>query len=87
MIYMTKQHLYLTSNKGPENGASFLAIHTLTTAILDRLLHRSEIMTFDKETDSIRMKYRKVLFELVQLLNLNCGKLFKIICGKLFNST
>jgi len=35
----------------------------LTTAILDRLLHRSEIITFDENQDSIRMKYRRALFE------------------------
>lgn len=36
---------------------------TLTMAILDRLLHRSEIITFDENQDSIRMKYRRMLFE------------------------
>ncbi|MDN7246279.1 hypothetical protein QWY13_12355 [Planococcus sp. N017] len=29
----------------------------MTTVILDRLLHRSEIITFGEETHSIRMKY------------------------------
>jgi DNA replication protein DnaC len=52
----------LTSNKGPGEWGKFLGDATLTTAILDRLLHRSEILTFDKEADSIRMKYRKVIF-------------------------
>lgn len=53
----------LTSNKGPNEWGKFLGDSTLTTAILDRLLHRSEILTFDEKQDSIRMKYRKVLFE------------------------
>ncbi len=52
-----------TSNKGPGEWGKFLGDPTLTTAILDRLLHRNEILTFDKEADSIRMKYRKVLFD------------------------
>ncbi|WP_114571399.1 IS21-like element helper ATPase IstB [Exiguobacterium flavidum] len=52
----------LTSNKGPNEWGKFLGDPTLTTAILDRLLHRSEIITFGEETDSIRMKYRKTLF-------------------------
>ena len=41
----------------------FLGDTTLTTAILDRLLHRSEILTFSEEQNSIRMKYRKTIFE------------------------
>ncbi len=52
----------LTSNKGPGEWGKFLGDPTLTTAILDRLLHRSEIITFSEEQDSIRMKYRKALF-------------------------
>lgn len=58
-----KAAFILTSNKGPGEWGKFLGDPTLTTAILDRLLHRSEIITFDKEADSIRMKYRKALFE------------------------
>ena len=58
-----KAAFILTSNKGPGEWGKFLGDPTLTTAILDRLLHRSEIITFDKEADSIRMKYRKALFQ------------------------
>ena len=58
-----KAAFILTSNKGPGEWGKFLGDPTLTTAILDRLLHRSEILTFDKEADSIRMKYRKVIFD------------------------
>lgn len=59
-----KAAFILTSNKGPGEWGKFLGDPTLTTAILDRLLHRSEILTFDKEADSIRMKYRKALFDI-----------------------
>lgn len=52
----------LTSNKGPSEWGKFLGDPTLTTAILDRLLHRSEILTFSEDQNSIRMKYRKALF-------------------------
>lgn len=57
-----KAAFILTSNKGPGEWGKFLGDTTLTTAILDRLLHRSEILTFSEEQDSIRMKYRKALF-------------------------
>lgn len=52
----------LTSNKGPGEWGKFLGDKTLTTAILDHLLHRSEILTLSEEQNSIRMKYRKALF-------------------------
>lgn len=58
-----KAAFILTSNKGPGEWGKFLGDTALTTAILDRLLHRSEILTFNEEQDSIRMKYRKVLFD------------------------
>ncbi|ALS77281.1 ATP-binding protein [Planococcus kocurii] len=57
-----KAAFILTSNKGPAEWGKFLGDQTLTTAILDRLLHRSEILTFDEKQDSIRMRYRKTLF-------------------------
>jgi len=58
-----KTAFILTSNKGPAEWGKFLGDTTLTTAILDRLLHRSEIITFDENQESIRMKYRQVLFQ------------------------
>ncbi|WP_425278841.1 ATP-binding protein [Caldifermentibacillus hisashii] len=58
-----KAAFILTSNKGPGEWGKFLGDSTLTTAILDRLLHRSEILTFSEEQDSIRMKYRKTIFD------------------------
>ena len=57
-----KAAFILTSNKGPGEWGKFLGDPTMTTAILDRLLHRSEILTFSEDQDSIRMKYRKALF-------------------------
>lgn len=58
-----KDAFILTSNKGPGEWGKFLGDPTLTAAILDRLLHRSEILIFDEKQDSIRMKYRRALFE------------------------
>lgn len=58
-----KAAFILTSNKGPDEWGKFLGDPSLTSAILDRLLHRSEILMFDSESDSIRMKYRKTIFE------------------------
>jgi DNA replication protein DnaC len=58
-----KAAFILTSNKGPNEWGEFLGDLTLTTAILDRLLHRSEVLIFDEKQNSIRMKYRKALFK------------------------
>ncbi|WP_139192875.1 IS21-like element helper ATPase IstB [Anaerobacillus arseniciselenatis] len=60
-------HLYerssiiLTSNKGPEEWGDLLGDQGITTAILDRLLHRSEVIHFDGA--SHRIKYRESLFQ------------------------
>lgn len=59
-------HLYerssivITSNKGPEEWGELLGDQGITTAILDRLLHRSEVIHL--EGASHRIKYRKTLF-------------------------
>ncbi|WP_368502777.1 IS21-like element helper ATPase IstB (plasmid) [Alkalihalophilus sp. As8PL] len=58
-----KAAFILTSNKGPGEWGKFLGDPTLTTAILDRLLHRSEVIVFNEAQESIRMKYRKALFD------------------------
>ncbi|MGJ9458479.1 ATP-binding protein [Oceanobacillus sp. CF4.6] len=64
MYYLyDKAAFILTSNKGPGEWGKFLGDQTLTTAILDRLLHRSEIFTFDKEATSIRMIRKTVLIK------------------------
>lgn len=60
-------HLYerssiiLTSNKGPEEWGELLGDQGITTAILDRLLHRSEVIHLNGE--SHRIKYRESLFQ------------------------
>lgn len=60
-------HLYerssiiLTSNKGPEEWGELLGDQGIATAILDRLLHRSEVIHF--EGASHRIKYRQSLFQ------------------------
>ena len=60
-------HLYerssiiLTSNKGPEEWGELLGDQGITTAILDRLLHRSEVVHLNGA--SHRIKYRQPLFQ------------------------
>ncbi|NIK13439.1 ATP-binding protein [Alkalibacillus almallahensis] len=53
----------LASNKGLGDWGKFLGDSTFTTAILDRLLHRSEVITFSEDAESICMKYRQSIFE------------------------
>lgn len=59
-------HLYerssiiLTSNKSPNEWGELLGDEGITTAILDRLLHRVEIIHLNE--DSYRMKHRKSMF-------------------------
>jgi len=57
-----KTAFILTSNKGPNEWGKFLGDTSLTTVILDRLLHRSEIVSFGEDEESLRMKYRKTLY-------------------------
>lgn len=66
-------HLYerssiiLTSNKGPEDWGALLGDQGIATAILDRLLHRSEVLHF--EGASHRIKYRQTLFQTESVQN------------------
>lgn len=66
-------HLYerssiiLTSNKGPDEWGELLGDQGITTAILDRLLHRSEVIHFDGP--SHRIKYRESLFQAKSVQN------------------
>lgn len=55
-----RSSLILTSNKGPEEWGELLGDQGITTAILDRLLHRSEVIHLHGE--SHRMKHRETLF-------------------------
>lgn len=62
-IYEQYDHaaFILTSNKGPDEWGKFLGDPAYTSAILDRLLHRSEIISYGDDPSN-RMKYRKTLF-------------------------
>jgi DNA replication protein DnaC len=50
----------VTSNKGPEDWAELLGDQAIATAILDRLIHRCEIISFND--DSYRMTHRETIF-------------------------
>jgi DNA replication protein DnaC len=60
-------HLYerssiiLTSNKSPDQWGELLGDEGISTAILDRLLHRVEVIHMND--DSYRMKHRESMFE------------------------
>ncbi|MER2010186.1 MAG: IS21-like element helper ATPase IstB [Psychrobacillus sp.] len=56
-----KSSIILTSNKSPEQWSELMGDQGITTAILDRLLHRVEVVHMDGE--SYRMKNRQQLFE------------------------
>lgn len=53
--------LIFTSNKGPNDWGDLLGDPSITTAILDRILHRAEVIHLDG--DSYRMKHRKSIFD------------------------
>jgi len=53
--------IILTSNKAPKEWGELLGDPAITTAILDRLVHRSEIIHLSGE--SYRMKHRSSIFE------------------------
>ncbi len=55
-----KTSLVITTNKSPKEWADVLKDTVLTTALLDRLLHRCEIVKLTGE--SYRMKNRKTIF-------------------------
>lgn len=52
--------ILLTSNKGPGDWGELLGDPALTAAILDRLIHRSEVIQLGG--DSYRMKHRSTIF-------------------------
>ncbi|GAB3053670.1 IS21-like element helper ATPase IstB [Virgibacillus ainsalahensis] len=56
-----KASVILTSNKGPNEWGELLGDPGITTAILDRLLHRVEVIHFQND-DSYRMKHRSSIF-------------------------
>ncbi|MER2129139.1 IS21-like element helper ATPase IstB [Solibacillus sp.] len=67
LFFQLINHLYekssviLTSNKNPEQWSELMGDQGITTAILNRLLHRVEVVHMDG--DSYRMKNRQQLFE------------------------
>ena len=54
-----KTSLIITSNKGFDEWADFLGDSTITTAILDRLIHRCEIINMTG--NSYRLEHRKTI--------------------------
>jgi DNA replication protein DnaC len=67
LFFHLVNHLYerssiiLTSNKGPEEWVELMGDQGITTAILDRLLHRVEVIQLN-ENDSYRLKHRSTIF-------------------------
>lgn len=67
LFFHLVNHLYerssiiLTSNKGPEEWGELIGDQGITMAILDRLLHRVEVIQLN-ENDSYRLKYRTSIF-------------------------
>ena|SRR5699024_1437678 len=53
--------IILTSNKAPKEWGELLGDPAITTAILDRIMHRVEIIHLNE--DSYRMKHRSSIFE------------------------
>lgn len=51
----------ITSNKGPEEWGELLGDPAITTAILDRIVHKCEVVNFLDE-DSYRLKHRQNIF-------------------------
>ncbi|WP_026801855.1 IS21-like element helper ATPase IstB [Pontibacillus halophilus] len=66
LFFHLVNHLYerssiiLTSNKSPDQWGELMGDQGITTAILDRLLHRVEVIHMDG--DSYRMKHRRKVF-------------------------
>lgn len=56
-----KASLIITTNKSPKQWADVLKDTVLTTALLDRILHRCEVIKL--EGKSYRMENRKTIFE------------------------
>ncbi len=52
--------IIITSNKGPKDWGELLGDPAITTAILDRIIHKSEVIHLSG--DSYRIKHRKPIF-------------------------
>ena len=57
-----RSSVIITSNKGPGEWGELLGDPGITTAILDRLIHRAEVIHF-REEKSYRMRHRSSIFE------------------------
>ncbi|MCM3548747.1 ATP-binding protein, partial [Alkalihalobacillus clausii] len=57
-----RSSIILTSNKSPDEWGNLIGDQGITTAILDRLLHRVEVIHGGEEERSHRMKNRKSIF-------------------------
>lgn len=55
-----RSSIILTSNKGPDQWGELMGDQGITTAILDRLLHRVEVIRLNE--DSYRIKHRSTIF-------------------------
>jgi DNA replication protein DnaC len=62
-----KASLIVTTNKSPKQWADVLKDTVLTTAILDRILYRCEVVNL--EADSYRLLYRKTIFSENEKIN------------------
>ena len=56
----SQSSLIITSNKGPEDWGELLGDPAITTAILDRILHKSEVVNLDG--DSFRITHLQTIF-------------------------
>lgn len=56
-----EEAIILISNKAPKEWGELLGDPAITTAILDRIIHRSEIIHLNGG-DSYRMKHRSSIF-------------------------
>lgn len=52
--------IIITSNKGPEEWGELLGDPAITTAILDRIVHKCEVLNLNG--DSYRLKHRETIF-------------------------
>lgn len=53
--------IIITSNKGPEEWGELLGDPAITTAILDRIVHKCEVLNLNG--DSYRLKHRQTIFD------------------------
>jgi len=62
-----RSSIILTSNKSPKEWGELLEDPAITTAILDRIIHRAEVIHLND--DSYRMKHRSTIFGIESVKN------------------